>query len=69
LVIQVDDLDKQINSTKADILRGVSFTEDELNLLFQKITSRAVLNLDLEKVRKGEPLMCALIIILCYLDI
>ncbi|CAF1274995.1 unnamed protein product [Rotaria sp. Silwood1] len=51
LVRQVDHLDTEINVAKGSIVQGVTPTEQELNLLFAKITRRALLNHELEQVR------------------
>jgi hypothetical protein len=54
LVIQVDALDAEINQAKGNMIQGVTPTEQELNLLIEKIARRTLLNHELEQVRAGE---------------
>ncbi len=62
--MQVDDLDNQINLTKTSMVQGVYLLEYELDLLFEKIAQRALLNHELNQVREGESLMIHVLLII-----
>jgi hypothetical protein len=62
--IKVDNLDNQINLTKTSMVHGVYLSEYELNLLFEKIAQRALLNHELIQVREGESLMIHALLII-----
>lgn len=54
LVVEVDTLDAQINLAKNSLVQGVTPTAEELDLLFKKISQRALLNHQLEQARAGK---------------
>jgi len=60
----VDDLDNQINLVKANMVQGVYLLEYELDLLFEKIAQRALLNHELIQVREGKSLMIHALLII-----
>lgn len=68
LVIQVDQLDSEINTVKADMIAGVYLTENQINILFKKIAIRALLNKQLVKIREGESLLsyAAYYVMICF---
>ncbi len=69
MVIQVDDSDSEINLAKNSIVQDVYLSEQEVKLLFEKITQRALLNHKLKQVRESESLMLYVLFIILWFDI